>query len=256
LSARLRFALFAAAAVVVAVAWVKAAAGLPHFGVGQQAYGDRAVAAATSHATANAVASVSFDVRGFDTLGEEFVLVMAVLGGTLLLRRASDESEDHPQEGQESPQAPRDPPTSEVVRLIGYLTLPVSVVIAVYLVAHGGVSPGGGFQGGAVLATGIHLLYLAGDYPALDRLRSVALFEWTEAVGAAGYAAIGFIGLSAGAAYLANTLPKGTIGALTSAGTVPLLQVATGIAVTSGIVVLLSEFLEQTLVVRPDQGEA
>jgi multicomponent Na+:H+ antiporter subunit B len=45
-------------------------------------------------------------------------------------------------------------------------------------------------------------------------------------------------------------LPLGTAGRLLSAGTIPLSSVAVGLAVTGGFAFMLSEFLEQTLVVR------
>lgn len=250
---RLRAVLFVLGALVLAAGWAAAAGELPAFGGDEHPYGDRATAVAEQQQTANAVASVSFDQRGFDTLGEEFILVMAVLGATLVLRRQADEEEDEPGPGEESDQAPRDPATADVVRLVGYLLLPVTLLVGGYVVAHGHLSPGGGFQGGVLLATALHLLYLAGDYPALDRLRPEALFEAGEAAGAAAYAAVGLVGLSAGAAYLANVLPHGSPGQLLSAGTVGLLQVGVGVAVTSGVVLLLTQFLEQTLVVRPDE---
>lgn len=252
MSGRLRAALVAVAAVVLALAWLPAASALPTFGGASHPYGDRAVAISNQQQTASAVASVSFDQRGFDTLGEEFILVLAVLGATLLLRRQADETEQAPAgQEEESEQAPRDAPTADAVRLMGYLMLPVTLLVSLYVVAHGHVSPGGGFQGGVALATAIHLLYLAGNYSSLERLRPVTLFEAGESVGATTYAAIGLVGLAGGSAFLANTLPHGSAGSLLSAGTVPLLQGAVGVAVTGGVMVLLSEFLEQTLVVRP-----
>lgn len=250
--AGLRVTLFGLGALVLALCWLRAADGLPRFGTQHHPQGDRATAAAKEHRTANAVASVSFDQRGFDTLGEEFVLVTAVLGTTLLMRRQQDEEDDEPEAGEESDQAPRNPPTADVARLGGYLLLPVTVVVGLYVVAHGHLSPGGGFQGGVVLATALHLLYLAGDYPVLDRLRPVTAFETAEAVGATLVVVVGLAGL--GTSFLANALPQGTLGDLLSAGTVPLLQGAVGVAVTSSVVLLLTEFLEQALVVRPRDG--
>ena len=42
----------------------------------------------------------------------------------------------------------------------------------------------------------------------------------------------------------------GRPGALLSAGTIPLINVSVGLEVAGGFVLLLSEFLEQTLVIR------
>jgi multicomponent Na+:H+ antiporter subunit B len=241
-----RIAVFGVGALGMAIALLLSFHGLPHFGGSSHPYGDRAVRAAIDHKTSNAVTSLAFDQRGFDTIGEEFILVLAVLGGTLLLRPREDEKKI-----EEADTAPRNPEVSDAVRLTGYLALPITILIGLYLVAHGAVSPGGGFQGGVALATAIHLLYVAGDYDALEKIRPVSLFQATEAFGVTAYVGIGLAGLATGAAFLTNVLPLGSYQKLASAGTVPLLNAAVGVAVTSSVVILLSEFLEQALVIRP-----
>jgi multicomponent Na+:H+ antiporter subunit B len=240
-----RLCVFGVGALGLAVAFLLAFDALPHFGTQSHPYGDRAVRAALDHKTSNAVTSLAFDQRGFDTIGEEFILVLAVLGGTLLLRAREDEEKDHT-----SDDAPRSPEVSDAVRLTGYLALPITLLIGGYLVAHGAVSPGGGFQGGVALATAIHLLYVAGDYEALEKLRPVPLFQATEAGGVTAYVALGLAGIATGSAFLTNVLPLGSYQKLASAGTVPLLNAAVGVAVLSSMVVLLSAFLEQMHVVR------
>lgn len=252
---RARLVVFAVAASGMAVLLAWAFAGALPFGTPTHPYGDLAVRAALDQrATANTVASVTFDQRGLDTMGEEFILFAAVLGASILLRREPDElAHSGGDEG------PRDRagsgPTLEVVRLFGYVVLPFVVVVGVYVIAHGHLSPGGGFQGGIVLATGLHLLYIAGDYAALRRLRPERVFEVSEAAAAAAYVLLGLAGLAATGAFLVNFLPYGTLGQLASAGTVPLLNVAVGVEVGSGTVLLLAEFLEQTLVLRERSGE-
>jgi multicomponent Na+:H+ antiporter subunit B len=122
--------------------------------------------------------------------------------------------------------------------------LPVTLVLGLDVVAHGHLTPGGGFQGGVVLATGLHLLYIAGSYPALRRLRPLAWYEYGEGIGGGTFAVLGVVGLLASTGFLANFLPLGQFGALASTGTVPLLNAAVGVAVASGAVVLLAGFLE------------
>jgi multicomponent Na+:H+ antiporter subunit B len=240
-----RIGVFAVGALGLAIAFLAGMGALPHFGTQRHPYGDRAVREAVHQRTSNAVSSLAFDQRGFDTVGEEFILVLSVIGGTLLLRARADELAD-----EESDQAPRKVAVSDAVRFTGYVALPVTLLIGGYLIAHGAVSPGGGFQGGVALATAIHLLYVAGDYDALEKIRRVPLFEATEAAGVTGFVALGVAGLATGSAFLSNVLPLGSYQKLASAGTVPLLSVAAGVAVLSSVVVLLSEFLQQVLVIR------
>lgn len=247
-----RLALFAVGTSGVAALLCVAMLSVPAFGTAQHRYAERAVAAALGQRqTANAVASVTFDQRGLDTLAETFMFVAAVLGIAALLRRNPDEEEVRPWEHHEN----RRPPVLDALRLSAYLLLPVTILVGVYLVLHGHISPGGGFQGGVVIGTAIHLLYLAGDFSTLDRLRPVPVYEITEAAAAGAFVVLGLGAMLAGAIFLTNVMPYGTQGELLSAGTVPLVNILVGIEVASGVVLLLARFLEQALLVKSDEVE-
>ncbi|WUH89240.1 sodium:proton antiporter [Streptomyces sp. NBC_00433] len=237
MSRRVRTAVFLLAAAVLAVAFALACTGLPHFGTTVHPYGGRAVAAAVRHRTANVISSVNFDQRALDTLGEESILFGAVLGSVVLLRRARDEDRAEPEPNRVLPST----------LLLGAALLPVTVLVGGYVVAHGQLSPGGGFQGGVVLATGLHLAYVAADYRVLRRVRPLAVFGALDAVAAGAFTALGLAGLCVGAAYLQNVLPLGTFNQLSSAGLVPLLNAAVGVEVASGVIVLVAQFLDQAV---------
>ncbi|MFI7665572.1 MnhB domain-containing protein [Nocardia sp. NPDC049526] len=209
---------------------------MPGFGGTDHPYRDAAVQASLEQRSPNAVSSVNFDQRGLDTFGEEAILVAAVLGAATLLRpeghRPQRQSEDVGR-------------IVQATRFLGYALLPVTLMIGADVVVHGHLTPGGGFQGGVVLATGLHLLYVAGNYRALRRVRPLAWYEFGEAVGMGTVVALGLAGILSGAGYLANILPLGQFGRLLSAGTLPLFSVAVGLAVGSGVVVLLAQFLDE-----------
>ncbi|MGH2873678.1 MAG: hydrogen gas-evolving membrane-bound hydrogenase subunit E [Solirubrobacteraceae bacterium] len=78
MSRRARTILFAAAAATIAAGLVWAVTGLPASGDYHGVYGLtlQHVALAQRHAT-NLVSAVTFDYRGFDTLGEEFILFVS-----------------------------------------------------------------------------------------------------------------------------------------------------------------------------------
>ena len=242
MSRAVRAALFLAGAAGLGVLLWLGFAGLPAFGQAHHPYRDLAVRAAFSHATANVVASVNFDQRALDTLVEETILVASVTGVMALLRPAAEEREYH-NRGRRT--------ALDATRFVGYLLFPVTLAVGVDVVVHGHLTPGGGFQGGVLLAAGLHLLYVTGSFRALDRLRPVNVFDVGEALGAAAFAAIGLVALITGGAFLLNVLPTGTRGQLLSAGTVPLLNAAVGIAVACGITVLLAQFLAQEITVAP-----
>jgi multicomponent Na+:H+ antiporter subunit B len=240
-----RYVVFGVGAAAVVSLGILAFLGLPAFGGSTHHYRDAAIRAAVAHGTSNAVSSVNFDLRGLDTLGEETIFLASVVVIAVVLRPASDESE------QRKVRAGR-PLDSTVFG--GLLIFPVTVILGLDVITHGHLTPGGGFQGGVILGTGIHLLYVAGTYRMLQRVRPVRPFEWTEAIGAGAFACLGISAMLLGASFLANVIGVGSLGTLFSGGTVPLLNGVVGIEVASGVVVLLAKFFEQAITVRPARG--
>ncbi len=227
--------------------------GLSPFGHYPGPYGDVLIKVAVyeRHAT-DVVTAVNFDYRGFDTLGEEFILFISVVGATLLLRRQKDEThESRPEDespGRTAP-SPSDATRAFTLALIG----PV-VLFGLYIVCHGQLTPGGGFQGGVILATAPLLVYLAGDFETFKKITSEKLVEAAEAAGAGGYLLIGFLGMILGTFYLQNVFALGKTGEVNSSGTIAAISIATGLEVAAGFVLLLYGFLEQTLETREKGG--
>ena len=217
---------------------------LPSFGGDRHPYGDRAVHASLARHTANTISSVNFDQRAFDTLGEMTILFAAVLGCVVLLRQTRDEHRARPEPAE----------VALPVRRYALVVLPVALLSGLYVVAHGQLSPGGGFQGGVVAATALHLLYLGADHRALERIRPVGAYEVGDALAASAYLVTGLAGLIAGTAFLANTLlPYGTFDTLSSGGTVPLLNAAIGMEVACAVV-LVARFLDQAVEIEEESG--
>ncbi|MGV9456248.1 hydrogen gas-evolving membrane-bound hydrogenase subunit E [Streptomyces sp. NPDC003635] len=228
------------AALLAAASW-----DLPEFGGDRHPYGDRAVQESLARDTANTIASVNFDQRAFDTLGEISVLFAAVLGCVVLLRQTRDEHRARPASAV----------VARPVRRYALAALPVALLTGLYVIAHGQLSPGGGFQGGIVAATALHLLYLGADYRALERVRPVGLFEVGDALAVSAYLVTGLACLIGAGSFLANTLlPYGTFNTLSSGGTVPLLNAAVGMEVACAVVVLLARFLDQAVEIEEDNG--
>ncbi len=226
---------------------------LPGFGNYPGPYGDmiNSLAPYERHVT-NAVAAVNFDYRGLDTLGEEFILFAAVTGLVLLLRG----------ERGESPNAPPDLPAraktgyrDDAVRWASFGLIGVLNLFGIYMVIHGHLTPGGGFQGGAILGTASMLVYAGVNYRAYRKTAPKKIAELVEAACAAGYAVIGIGAMIAGGAFLQNVLPLGKLGKLFSGGTIPLINFVVGIEVAAGFAVLFAEFLEETRAFeRPKEG--
>jgi multicomponent Na+:H+ antiporter subunit B len=241
--------LFLAAMTGLAAFYLWGLAGLPAFGRYPGPYGDiiNRVAVAQTHATA-VVSAVNFEYRGFDTVGEEFILFVAAAGVATVLRFLRGERETPTQDAardQVTPQA------TEPVRMAALAFTGPAIVLGWYLTAHAQTSPSGGFQGGAVLATAFVLVYLAGQFLLFKRVSPADLTDAVEAVGAGGFAAVGLTAVLLGLPYLDNFLPLGTTpGAISSSGTIALISLLVGIEVAAAFILIVGELLDQALLVR------
>jgi multicomponent Na+:H+ antiporter subunit B len=239
MSRRARLALFGVSAAGLAALLLWSITDLPKFGDYQGAYGKILNRAAPQERqTSNVVAAVVFDYRGFDTMGEELILFAAVMGVAMLLREPREE---------EAP-VPEDPVRSDVLRAFGVSFGGATLVLGLWIVAHGYVTPGGGFQGGVILAGAFLLVWLAGSYRSYRRLTRVPIVELGEGTGAGGYVVIGLCALLIGDAFLHNLLPYGVAGKLSSGGSIPLLNWASALEVTAAFVLLFNEFLSERAV--------
>lgn len=140
---------------------------------------------------------------------------------------------------------------TKIVRTTADVLFPFCLVFGLYVVIHGHLTPGGGFQGGAVMATGTALLLVARAYDDVTgRIRKTAM-KICEATGLMLFLLAGFSGLLAGRPFMANWLTQtghlfGTVvhhgpnpGNLNTAGLLPLLNVGVGIEVFGGLTVIL-----------------
>ena len=253
MSRRARLLLFALAGPGLAAVMVIGLAGLPAFGHYHGIYGlllDRDEVS-LRHAT-DIVTALNFDIRAFDTLGEEFILFASVAGVALLLRRLRGEGEETRAQGIEDH---RFAGASEALRATSLVLIPLIVALGVYIVVHGQLTPGGGFQGGIVLAAGPAVILLGGRYLTLKRMAPDWALEALDSFGAAAYTLIGLGGLIFASIYLKNFLPLGHPGQLLSSGIMPLNSIAVGLEVTGAFLLVWTEFLDQTLIVPGTSGE-
>lgn len=219
--------------------------GLAPFGHYPGPYGDilNAVAVQERHVL-NVVTAVIFDYRGFDTLGEEFILFASVTGVVLVMRHEEEAPEDCAPHALRQPrQGAIDPAATDATRVWGVGFIGAIIVFGIYTVLTGHLSLGGGFQGGVILSAAWLLTCLAYGSDTFHYYSEQSLLEWFEAGGAGAYGLIGCIALIAGKNFLTNVLPLGQTGQLLSSGTILLINCAVGIEVTAGFVLVLREFI-------------
>lgn len=242
-----RLALFGVSGTVFGTVLIFGLAGMPAFGHYHGVYGRvlDGVGVSLRHAT-DLVTALNFDIRGFDTLGEEFILFGSVLGIALILRDLRDEHSG-PRSDAADEHAFAGP--SEALRALVLLLIPALIAIGVYIVVHGQLTPGGGFQGGLILAAAPLAVLLGGRYVRMRVVAPHMVLELGEALGAAGYALVGFGGLVFVGIFFKNFLPLGIPGHLLSAGQLDVASVAVGLEVSGAFLVAWSEFLDQAILV-------
>jgi len=167
---------------------------------------------------ANIVTSVVVNYRGFDTLGEVTVLFIAAVGLAAVLYTRTGKAASAGAE-----------PSSLVLFTGCRFLFPLILLLGAYIFIHGHLTPGGGFQGGAVVASGFLLIYLGCP----DRKLSKAAVGAVESLSGLAFVAVALVGLTVGGSFLLNFLPKGTVYGLLSAGIIPLIYVLIGFKVGS-----------------------
>jgi multicomponent Na+:H+ antiporter subunit B len=232
---RVRIAVFVPALVVLFALLLWGFAGMPDFGHYRGPYGFvlERIATPERHVT-NVVNATTYDYRGFDTMGEEFILFAAVTGVVLLLRGSSG-----------SRRRADDDVRSDSIRVAGAIAPALVILVGLWLVAFGFVTPGGGFQGGVAVAAGALMLFVAVGYRAWSTLGNERLLDPIEGIGAGGYSIVGLAALVSGLPFLTNLFGPGVVGTLRSGGSAPLLNWAAAIEVAAANVILTTEFVEQ-----------
>ena len=81
------------------------------------------------------------------------------------------------------------------------------VIFAIYTILHGEGSPGGGFQGGAIIGASIILFTLAFGLPESTRRMNIRSRIPLESSAVLAFLAVGFLGLCLGTHFLAYLLP-------------------------------------------------
>ena len=244
MSRNARIILFVIAWLVLVPAIAALAMRMPAFGAHALPYGDliNRVAPPERH-VANAVSAVNFDYRGFDTLGEEFMLVCAVTGVVVVLRGNRGEQVGAlPATVDDRTIIPR----SDATVLLTRFTAPLIVLFGMYVGLHAMTTPGGGFQGGVIVASGLLLIYLGQGYTTWRNVMRTSWLDAFEGGGAALYAISGLSSMLLGHAFLTNTLPLGRFRDVYSGGLMLVENLGVLLAVAGGFTVLCNELLEET----------
>jgi multicomponent Na+:H+ antiporter subunit B len=198
------------------------------FGAPPMRVGEAIQAAAPQETgAANIVTSVVLGYRGIDTLGELSILFAAAAAAGLVLGRRHTTAGTLTEGG-------------FILRHGGSMLFPLLMVIGFYIIFHGHLTPGGGFQGGVILAAAFFLPLLARPGARLHH----GMLNMIEGFAGASFILVGLAAMAEGEAFLKPMLIQDSLGTLLSAGTLPLLYLAVGLKVGAELAGLLSHLAQ------------
>lgn len=139
------------------------------------------------------------------------------------------------------------PGTSLILRVACRTVSRLIQVYALYVIFHGHYSPGGGFQGGALLATSIILLRIGEGKQGSEREFPERLTLVFGSLGALIYAAVGVISLFAGGEFLNyDWVPfPGMSEPYRHYWSVLIIEIGVGLAVMSILVAIFDRLIER-----------
>jgi len=171
----------------------------------------------------NLVTAIIVTYRGLDTLGEVAVLFIATAGIGFILSRENWKKRKKRE-------------SSLILQTGTQVLLPLILMFGIYIFINGHLTPGGGFQGGVVIASGILVYILANPKGKLNEF----IISFTESISGFGYVLIGALGLILAAGFLDNRIfSLGKFGRLFSAGAIPIIYSLIGLKVGSELVNIL-----------------
>ena len=181
---------------------------------------------------ANLVSAIYLNYRLFDTLFEILVFSVAVLGVRFYLAQQRGNEEEVTRI-----------PESQVIRTSADLLFPPILLLGIYLVLFGHLSPGGGFSGGTVAGTGLLLCAVALGADVVGRRfhePTLERFEWEILLA---ILLLALIPVLFGRLPFTDLLPRGRLGSLASGGSILIYNALIGVKVFIGTWVIIHYFV-------------
>ncbi len=180
---------------------------------------------------ANLVTAVVVTYRGLDTLGEVSILFLtsAIIGFFLKIGHSSSPDNEHLKR------------YSEILGTGAKILTPIIILLGVYILVNGHLTPGGGFQGGAIIASAFVLMFIAQPRPKVNH----KVLSIVESLSGLSYVIIGVLGVVLAGGFLDNQIMSlGTFGTVLSAGAVPVIYLLVGLKVGTELTGIISNLKE------------
>ncbi|MBG0766903.1 MAG: hypothetical protein H0S77_04800 [Spirochaetaceae bacterium] len=130
----------------------------------------------------NTVSSIYLGYRAMDTLGETLVLLVSITGtmGILMNLSRKNEGEDALSLSLAPEKRPTNAQRTHLLEVVASKLGPVVLLFGFYVMLYGHISPGGGFQGGVIVASAI--VFLALGTETQSKLTNTNVLERIEAL--------------------------------------------------------------------------
>jgi len=184
----------------------------------------------------NIVTGMILDYRAFDTLGESSVLFTAAMV-VLFLLRMDKESGKYSQLARTMQEIPHsdtyyEPKNDVILQKTATILVPIVLLLGVYVVLNGHLSPGGGFSGGAIMGAGLIMYVTAFGFAKARKLFTYKTYQSVVLVALLTYAVSKCYSFYTGANGIHSVIPLGTPGAILSSGLILVLNICVGFIVT------------------------
>ena len=183
----------------------------------------------------NLVSAIYLGYRAFDTLGETIVLLVAVTGTIGILKKAGAVLEEQPDFALPGEKRQSNFMRTHLLETVTGKLGPIVLLFGFYVMLYGHLSPGGGFQGGVVVASGIVFLALGNRGDAKSHLVRQDVLGRIEALAFFLLLLVSISGIFTGGGFLDNPLKQYTS---MPAAFIVLLNIIIGLKVGAGIGVM------------------
>ena len=167
----------------------------------------------------NIVTGMILDYRAFDTFGEAAVLFLAVICVIMLLRE--EEKKLHIRKT-----------NNVILQSMATIVMPFIILLGIYIILNGHISPGGGFSGGAIIGAAFILYANAFGFEKIHSFFSFKVFRSISCGSLLVYAIAKGYSFFTGANHLDSFITVGTPGNIFSGGLILLLNICVGLTVT------------------------
>lgn len=134
-----------------------------------------------------------------------------------------------------------------ILRIVARLNIPFMVVFGLYVITHGEIGPGGGFQGGVILAAGFLLYGLVYSAEEMRKILPRRITDFVAGLGVLIYAGEGIFAMLNGYEFLDHTwLIPSDPGAAEPWG-MTIVEYGVGLTVAAVMITIFNEITEGTI---------